>query len=76
VVDITTSQMGPDQVIAIIAIEIDEQLRIPEVEQLVDRLERSIRSRFPQLFRIFIRPMSPARAQDAQSAAGPGAPTG
>jgi cation diffusion facilitator family transporter len=61
VVDITTSQMGPDQVIATIAVEIDEDLRVPEVEQLIGRLEQSIRSRFPQLFRIFIRPVAGAR---------------
>jgi len=60
VVDITTSQMGPDQVIATIAVEIDDDLRVPEVEQLIGRIETAIRSRFPQLFRIFIRPVSAA----------------
>ena len=61
VVDITTSQMGPDQVIATISIEIDEDLRVPQVEQLIARIEESIRSRFPQLFRIFIRPVAGTR---------------
>jgi cation diffusion facilitator family transporter len=60
VVDITTSQMGPDQVIATISIEIDEDLRVPQVEQLIGRIEQSIRSRYPQLFRIFIRPVAGA----------------
>jgi cation diffusion facilitator family transporter len=57
VVDITTSQMGPDQVIATIAIRIDDTLQVPEVEQLIERIEDRIRSRYPQLFRIFIRPL-------------------
>ena len=61
VVDITTSQMGPDQVIATIAVEIDEDLRVPQVEQLIHRIEDAIRARFPQLFRIFIRPVAGAR---------------
>jgi cation diffusion facilitator family transporter len=61
VVDITTSQMGPDQVIATISVEIDEDLRVPEVEQLIARIEAAIRSRYPQLFRIFIRPVAGAR---------------
>ena len=61
VVDITTSQMGPDQVIATISVEIDEDLRVPEVEQLIARIEGAIRSRYPQLFRIFIRPVAGAR---------------
>ena len=62
VVDITTSQMGPDQVIATIAVEIDEDLRVPDVERLIARIEESIRSRFPQLFRIFIRPVAGSKA--------------
>jgi cation diffusion facilitator family transporter len=62
VIDITTSQMGPDQVIATIAVEIDENLRVPEVEQLIARIEGSIQARFPQLFRIFIRPVAGSRA--------------
>ena len=62
VVDITTSQMGPDQVIATIAVEIDEDLRVPDVERLIARIEESIRSRFPQLFRIFIRPVAGSNA--------------
>jgi len=61
VVDITTSQMGPDQVIATISVEIDEDLRVPEVEQLIARIEGAIRSRYPQLFRIFIRPVAGTR---------------
>jgi cation diffusion facilitator family transporter len=61
VIDITTSQMGPDQVIATIAVEIDEDLRVPEVEQLIHRIEDAIRARFPQLFRIFIRPVAGSR---------------
>jgi len=59
VVDITTSQMGPDQAIATIAVEIDEDLRVSEVQQLIGTIEQSLRDRFPQLFRIFIRPMAP-----------------
>ena len=67
VVDITTSQMGPDQVIATIAIRIDDTLQVPEVEQLIDRIEDRIRTRFPQLFRIFIRPLPAAAARSPKS---------
>jgi divalent metal cation (Fe/Co/Zn/Cd) transporter len=58
VVDITTSQMAPDQVIATIGIRIEEKLRVPEVEGLIRRIERAMHSRFPELFRVFIRPVS------------------
>jgi len=62
VVDITTTQMSPDQVIASISIEIDEDLRVPQVEQLIARIEDGMRAKFPQLFRVFIRPVSEAAA--------------
>jgi cation diffusion facilitator family transporter len=58
VVDITTTQMSPDQVIASISIEIDPSLRVPQVEELIDRIEKGMHDRFPQLFRVFIRPVS------------------
>jgi cation diffusion facilitator family transporter len=58
VVDITTTHMSPDQVIATIGIRIEDSLRVPEVEKLIRRIEESIRGRFPQLFRVFIRPVS------------------
>jgi cation diffusion facilitator family transporter len=58
VVDITTTQMSPDQVIASISIEIDQSLRVPQVEGLIDRIEKGMHARFPQLFRVFIRPVS------------------
>ena len=62
VIDITTSQMGPDQVIATISVEIDEDLRVP-AGRATDRPHRASRSKpaFPQLFRIFIRPVAGAR---------------
>jgi len=59
VVDITTTQMSPDQVIAAISVEIDQSLRVPEVEKLIGRIEKGMHQRFPQLFRVFIRPVPP-----------------
>jgi cation diffusion facilitator family transporter len=58
VVDVTTTQMSPDQVIASISIEIEQSLRVPQVEELIERIEKGMRDRFPQLFRVFIRPVS------------------
>jgi cation diffusion facilitator family transporter len=59
VVDITTTQMAPDQVIAALSVEIDQSLQVPQVESLIRRIEKGMHARFPQLFRIFIRPVSP-----------------
>ena len=50
----------PDCVAALI----DEHLKVPEVEQLIVRMEREIRERHPQLFRVFVRPQSHERKPD------------
>jgi cation diffusion facilitator family transporter len=56
VVEIVTTQMAPDQVIATLGIDIVDSLRVPEVEELIHRIENRVRQRFPQLYRVFIRP--------------------
>ena len=64
VVDIITSQLSPNQVIATLGVVIDESLHVAEVEQLIHRIEKSIRARHPQLFRVFVRPQSRSRGRD------------
>ena len=64
VVDIITSQLAPDQVIATLGVVIDENLRVAEVERLIYRIEKEIRARHPQLFRVFVRPQSRDRGRD------------
>jgi cation diffusion facilitator family transporter len=54
--DIITTQMAPDQVIATLGVDIVDSLRVPEVEALIHRIETRVRERFPQLYRVFVRP--------------------
>lgn len=67
VVDITTLQLAPEQVIATLGVIIDPGLRVPEVEQLIHRIEKAIKVRHPQLFRVFVRPQSEQRTPDPNS---------
>lgn len=53
---ILTTQMAPDQVIATMDVEFDDNLSIPDVERLIGRIESGLRSRHPELARVFIRP--------------------
>ena len=62
--DIITSQLAPNQVIATLGVVIEESLRVPEVEQLIVRIEKEIQERHPQLFRVFVRPQSRERKPD------------
>jgi len=56
VISVTTSQLAPDQVIATIGIDIEDHLRVPEVEALIERLEAKIHAEHQEVYRIFIRP--------------------
>lgn len=53
---ILTSQLGPDQVIANVGLEFEDQLRTPDIEQLIGNLEKELRDKHPDLLRIFVRP--------------------
>jgi cation diffusion facilitator family transporter len=53
---ILTSQLAPDQVIANVGLEFEDDLRTPDIERLIGELETKLRDRHPELFRIFVRP--------------------
>jgi divalent metal cation (Fe/Co/Zn/Cd) transporter len=56
VTGILTSQLGPNQVIANVGVEFDEELRTPDIEQAIGHLENQLRKKHPELFRVFVRP--------------------
>jgi cation diffusion facilitator family transporter len=53
---ILTSQLGPDQVIATVGLEFDDELRTPDIERAIGHLESELRKEHPELFRVFVRP--------------------
>ena len=53
---VLTTHMAPDQVIATMDVEFDDELTIPDVEMLIGRIEGGLRDRHPELSRVFIRP--------------------
>jgi divalent metal cation (Fe/Co/Zn/Cd) transporter len=53
---ILTSQLGPDQVIANVGLEFEDELRTPDIERVIGHLESELRKEHPQLFRVFDRP--------------------
>jgi cation diffusion facilitator family transporter len=56
VTGILTSQLGPDQVIANVGVEFANDLRTPDIEQVIGHLETKLRKKHPELFRVFVRP--------------------
>lgn len=58
VVRVITSQLAPHQVVIALGLELDDNLRVPQVEALLARMEDRIHSTHPEIFRIFVRPES------------------
>ncbi|HYU97042.1 MAG TPA: cation diffusion facilitator family transporter [Sphingomicrobium sp.] len=54
---VMTIHSAPDQVTAMISVDFDNDIRAGEVERVIGELEREARSRWPQVRRLFIRPM-------------------
>ena len=53
---ILTSQLSPDQVIANVGLEFEDDLRTPDIERVIAHLENALRKKHPELFRVFVRP--------------------
>ncbi|HET8749537.1 MAG TPA: cation diffusion facilitator family transporter [Sphingomicrobium sp.] len=72
---VLATQLSPDQVIATLSVQFDQDLRVPQVERVVGRMEHELRQEHPELFRVFVRPtpsLEPLRrgaAAEAQAGA-------
>jgi cation diffusion facilitator family transporter len=72
---ILTTQLSPDQVIATLSVQFDDDLRVPQVERIIGAMEHELRKEHPELFRVFVRPtpsLEPLRkgaTADAQAGA-------
>jgi len=60
---VLTVHSSPDQVTVMMNVDFDDQIRAREVENLVCRIEEEARERWPQVRRLFVRPMQGAGAQ-------------
>jgi cation diffusion facilitator family transporter len=65
---VLTTQLSPDQVIATLGVEFDDDLDVPQLERLIERIETELRQEHPDLFRVFVRPTAAAKALPAKPA--------
>ncbi len=56
-----TVHLSPDQILLALSVEFRDELRSPEIEQCVESIETSIRSRYPEIITLFIKPQTPER---------------
>lgn len=61
--EVVTIHLAPEQVVALVSLDFEDDLRLDRVESITEEIESETRSLHPQIFRLFI------RAQSRESAA-------
>lgn len=56
---VITTQMGPDQVVAALSAEFEDDLRTTDIEDCINRIEDAIRKEEPQIAVLFVKPQTP-----------------
>jgi cation diffusion facilitator family transporter len=56
---VLTTQLAPDQVIAIASIAFADSLRTPQIEKLVEDIEMAVIAKRPEIGRLFVKPQTP-----------------
>ena len=56
---VLTTQLAPDQVIAIASIAFADSLMTPQIEKLVEDIEAAVVARRPEIGRLFVKPQTP-----------------
>src|SRR5690606_22096538 len=53
--------VSPSEIVVAFSIELEDELRTPEIEQVVIKLERRIRQAHPEVTSVFVNPQTPGR---------------
>jgi cation diffusion facilitator family transporter len=61
--EIMTIHNAPDQIVAAVNIDFDNQLGAGDVERIIDEIERSVQAQFPEIYRVYVRPHEHAGAK-------------
>lgn len=56
---VTTMQMGPDQVVAMLSAEFEDDRTTPQIEACITRIERAVKEEYPELVALFVKPQAP-----------------
>jgi cation diffusion facilitator family transporter len=55
---VMTMQLAPDQIVAALSLEFDDELQASEIEQCVIAIERKVRATHPEVVDLFIKPQT------------------
>lgn len=56
---VTTMQMGPNQVLATLSAEFEDDRATPQIEACITRIETAVKQQFPELTALFVKPQAP-----------------
>ena len=56
-----TVHLAPDQIVAALSLEFADELRTPQIEASVVRLEQRVRKKHPQVVALFVKPQTQGR---------------
>ncbi|MBB6095306.1 cation diffusion facilitator family transporter [Povalibacter uvarum] len=65
---VITTQLGPNQVIAMLSAEFEDRLTTPEIEECVRQLEASVRAAYPEITGLFVKPQTEAAWKSRRAA--------
>ncbi|MNM33075.1 hypothetical protein D3C81_436780 [compost metagenome] len=51
--------MGPEQVVAMLSAEFEDDRTTPQIEACITRIESAVKQEFPELVALFIKPQTP-----------------
>jgi cation diffusion facilitator family transporter len=69
---VTTMQMGPEQVVAMLSAEFEDDRTTPQIEACITRIETAVKQDYPELVALFIKPQTPEVFKSRRAAlAGP-----
>jgi divalent metal cation (Fe/Co/Zn/Cd) transporter len=61
-----TAQLAPDQILVALSLEFSDEVRVPELEERVIEIERSIRARHGEVTALFVKPQTPKAFSEAR----------
>ncbi|WP_315386764.1 cation diffusion facilitator family transporter [uncultured Stenotrophomonas sp.] len=56
---VTTMQMGPEQVVAMLSAEFEDDRSTPQIEACITRIEQAVKAEYPELVALFVKPQTP-----------------
>jgi cation diffusion facilitator family transporter len=62
---VLTVQLAPDQILAALSLEFADDLRAPQIEELVIDIENRVRTAHPEVVTLFVKPQTSTRFQES-----------